>query len=256
MPRLFYLIGHNPNSVEAATRCLEAGANAIEPDVSHESGSFYVHERIPLVPSWILRLFRKSLTLPEYLTGLATYLGQSGRASQLALIAFDLKPPYDYDVNELDALVQAGFGARFPKVPILFTVSDPENMAWLGNLTPGASPRAVGVDEHATPDEVDAFFRTRPLRYTYANGTSVPLLSTTCFLGPVRRATALRANGPGPGFRLVYAWTVNGAHSMRAFLDSDVDGIITDKIEKLLGLLQAQYGGRYVLATADDNPFQ
>jgi hypothetical protein len=111
------------------------------------------------------------------------------------------------------------------------------------------------VDQSASPDEVDAFFRTRPLRYTYANGTSVPLLPTTCFLGSIRRAIPLHANGPGPGFHLVYAWTVNGGRSMTAFLDSDVDGIITDKVERLRDLLHANYAAKYVLATADDNPF-
>lgn len=258
MPRPFYLIGHNPNSVDAAARCLEAGANALEPDVCYEpkEDTFYVHERIPLVPTWILRLFRKHLTLQQYLAGLKTYLAQSGRESQLALIAFDLKPPYDYDVNTLGAVVHANFGVHFPKVAILATVSDPGAMAWLANLAPNETPRAVGVDDNATPEEVDAFLRTRPVRYTYANGTSVPLLPTTCYLGDIRKAVTLRASGSAQGFRLVYAWTVNSERSMRAFLDSDVDGLITDRIERLRDLLQTKYAATYALATADHNPFQ
>jgi hypothetical protein len=258
MARRFYLIGHNPNSVDAAARCLEAGANALEPDVCYEpkEDTFYVHERIPLVPTWILLLLRKRLTLQQYLDGLRTYLAQSGRGSQLALIAFDLKPPYTYDINVLGTVVHANFGVHFPKVAILATVSDPRDMAWLANLDPNGTPRAVGVDDHATPEEVNEFFRTRPVRYTYANGTSVPLLPTTCYLGDVRKAITLRANDPGPGFRLVYAWTVNSERSMTAFLDSDVDGLITDKIEKLRDLLQTKYAATYVLATADHNPFQ
>jgi hypothetical protein len=42
---------------------------------------------------------------------------------------------------------------------------------------------------------------------------------------------------------------------MRAYLDSDVDGLITDRVEKLRDLLRAEYGASYVLATSDHNPF-
>ena len=257
MPRPFYLIGHNPNSVEAAVRCLERGANALEPDVCFEpdSDDFYVHERIPLVPDWVLRLLRGHLTLRQYLAGLAAYLARSGRARQLALVAFDLKPPYRYDLERLACLVRDAFSADLPGTAILFTVADPDAMPWLAALAPAAPRSAAGVDSHATPEVVDGFFRTLPLRYTYADGTSVPLLPTTCYLGRVRRAVGLRRSGSGPGFSLVYAWTVNSARSMTAFLDSDVDGMITDRIERLGTLLQTSYAGRYSLATADDNPF-
>lgn len=255
MPRRFYLIGHNPDSVAAAARCLEAGANALEPDVCYEPAEddFFVHERIPLVPTWILRLFRKVPTLEQYLGGLKTYLAESGRGTQLALIAFDLKPPFSYDLERLAAVVRAAFSADFPGTAILFTVSDPAAMPWLATLAP-VSKMAVGVDGNAPPEEVDGFFRTRPLRYAFADGTSVPLLPTTCYLGRIRRAIVLRATGPGPGFRLVYAWTVNSTRSMKAFLDGDVDGLITDRVERLREVLRTTYADRYTLASAGENP--
>jgi hypothetical protein len=257
MPRPFYLIGHNPNSVASAARCLEAGANALEPDVCYEPKRrrFHVHEKIPLVPNWILRLFRRRLTLERYLDDLKGYLVETGRGSQLALIAFDLKPPYMFDLNELAGIVQARFGADFPRVSILATASDAQAMAWLSTLAPGGKPQAVGVDQNATPEEVDAFLRPRALPYTYAEGTSVPLLPTTCYLGRIRRAVALHARGPEPGFRLVYAWTVNSRRSMTRFLDREVDGLITDKVATLREVLETRYAHEYVLATADDEPF-
>jgi hypothetical protein len=257
MARRFYLIGHNPNSVAAAARCLEAGANAIEPDVCFESArdTFYVHEKIPLIPAWILRLFRRRLTLRQYLAGLKAYLARTGRGRQLALIALDLKPPYTYDLNRLAALVEAEFGADFPGTAILVTASDPDAMPWLATLAAGTPRRGVGVDQHATARAVHEFFRTRPLPYTYANGTSLPLVPTTWWLKHIRRAVALDASGPGAGFRLVYAWTVNARRSMRRFLDTEVDGTITDKVARLRGLLRAEYADQYVLATAADDPF-
>ncbi|HXY70169.1 MAG TPA: hypothetical protein VEH62_12015 [Gemmatimonadales bacterium] len=254
MPRRFYLVGHNPNSVAAAARCLEAGANALEPDVCFERNDFFVHERIPLVPDWILRLFRGSLTLRQYLDGLTAYLESTGRAGQLALIAFDLKPPYDYDLATLQQMVRDAFGGTFPGTAILFTAGDPAAMPWLAKLAP--APRTgVGVDGGATPEEVNDFFGGGTLRYTYADGTSVPLLPTTCWLGRIRRAIALRRTGARPGFSLVYAWTVNSTRSMTAFLESDVDGLITDRIEKLRHLLATKFADRYTLAAAGDDPF-
>jgi hypothetical protein len=258
MARRFYLIGHNPNSVAAAARCLEAGANAVEPDVCYEPAedTFYVHEKIRLIPDWILRLFRRRLTLPRYLAGLKAYLARSGRGPQLALIAFDLKPPYSYDLNRLVAVVHEGLLVHCPGTAILVTVSDADAMPWLATLTRNGRRKAVGVDQNSPPDVVNEFFRTRPLSYTYANGTSVPLLPTTCYLEHIRRAITLRAGGAEPGFRLVYAWTVNGKGSMRAFLDADVDGVITDKVERLRDLLRTEYADRYALATAADDPFR
>jgi hypothetical protein len=255
--RRFYLFGHNPNSVEEATRCLEAGANALEPDVCYDPAdrAFYVHEEIPLIPTWAAKWFRKNLRLEDYLKGIGGYLAESNSGSHLALIAFDLKPPYVYDINALEAVVQASFSASFPDVSVLTTISDPKQMNFLARVSPRFPRRAVGVDEYSSADEVDNFFRNRPLPYTYANGTSAPLLPTTHYLPDVQQAISLRQSGAGPGFRLVYAWTVTSESSMTAFLDADVDGLITDKIERLRDLLAQKYAGRYQLATAQDNPF-
>jgi hypothetical protein len=257
VPRKFYLIGHNPNSVEDAIACLEAGANALEPDVCYvlADRAFYVHEEIPLIPSSVSRWFRKHLRLEDYLKGVGRYLAESNRGSQLGLIALDLKPPYIYDINELEAIVQANFSAAFPDASILTTISDPKQMSFLAVLNPPAGRRGVGVDESSSAAEVDGFFRGWPLSYTYANGTSVPLVPTTRYLSDIRNAVRLRNSGDGRSFRLVYAWTVNAESSMAAFLDADVDGLITDKVERLRDLLAGEYAGRYVLATAHDNPF-
>ncbi|MGD1149123.1 MAG: hypothetical protein ABR961_14375 [Thermoanaerobaculaceae bacterium] len=79
--RKFYLIGHNPNSVGEAIRCLEAGANALEPDVCWDADdrAFYVHEEIPLIPTWAAKWFRKSLRLEDYLKGIGAYLKSNNR---------------------------------------------------------------------------------------------------------------------------------------------------------------------------------
>lgn len=255
MARPFYVIGHNPNSVRRAIRCLEEGANALEPDVCYELGTFYVHEKIPLVPGWLARLFRRSLTLAAYLRGLGEHLKQNRIGSQLALIAFDLKPPYTYDLSALESVIHDGFSCDFPHVAILTTASDRTAAAWLGRFVRRIGRRAVGVDEHWSAAEANEGLMSGALDYTYANGTSVPLCPTTRYLTDVRDAVALRAAGSARGFSLIYAWTVNAESSMAAFLDSDVDGLITDEIPRLRSLLEERYATTYVLATADDDPF-
>jgi hypothetical protein len=255
MARPFYVIGHNPNSVRRAIRCLEEGANALEPDVCWERGAFYVHEKIPLVPGWLLRLFRRSLTLAAYLRGLGEYLKEHQCGARLALIAFDLKPPYTYDLSTLESVIHDGFSSDFPHVAILTTASDRTAATWLGRFVRRIRRRAVGVDEHWSASEANDGLMPGPLDYTYANGTSFPLCPTTRYLADVRDAVALRAGGSARGFSLIYAWTVNAESSMTAFLDGDVDGLITDAIPRLRALLAERYATKYVLATAHDDPF-
>ena len=255
--RKFYLIGHNPNSVEKAIQCLEAGANALEPDVcwDKDDKAFYVHEEIPLIPTWASKWFRKSLRLEDYLKGVGDYLVKNNRTSQLALIAFDLKPRYFYAIDALEAVVQANFSMSFPGVSVLTTISDPTQMSFLAKASPQFPRRAVGVDENSSADQVNNLLRNGPLPYTYANGTSAPFFSTTHYLPDIQRAIILRNGGTSPGLRLVYAWTVNSESSMTVFLNSDVDGLITDKIEQLRDLLAKNYASRYRLATVEDQPF-
>ncbi len=42
LKKLFYILGHNPNSLEEAKDFLDRGANALEPDVVHAEGRYYI----------------------------------------------------------------------------------------------------------------------------------------------------------------------------------------------------------------------
>jgi hypothetical protein len=249
-PRPFFVIGHNPNTLNEAVQCLRDGANGLEPDVCYDadSNAFFVHEQLPLLPKFISKWIYGGVPLVDYLAGLKEHLTNTPGAN-LALIALDLKQPYIYDINLLLGIVKTQFSADLPNVSILTTVSTPEGMKFLANTTSQRPKDLVGVDEYLGPDEVAGFFKTTGLRYSYANGTSAPLISTTIYAKDIAQAITLRNAAAGTGPKLVYAWTVNSANSMRTYLDMDVDGLITDDISALVNLLKTDYGGRYVLAT-------
>ena len=251
MPRPFYVIGHNPNKVDEALRCLADGANGLEPDVCYDpdTNSFSVHEQLPVLPKWLSKWLYGGIALTDYLAQVADYLAGTPSAN-LALLAFDLKEPYTYDINLLLGLVKSNFSDRFPGVSILTTVSTSEGMRFLARAAAQRPNDFVGIDEYLPPDEVFGFFQSTGLRYTYANGTSVPLIPTTRYVKEISRALALRNSNPETGGpKLVYAWTVNSEASMRAYLDMDIDGLITDNIPALLQLLKTDYADRYVPAS-------
>ena len=53
---------------------------------------------------------------------------------------------------------------------------------------------------------------------------------------------------------VTYVYAINPADSMRTFIDAGVDGIITDELPTLMGIVQGRSDIR--LATRQDNPFQ
>ena len=156
MPRKFYLIGHNPNSVQEAIAYLQAGANALEPDVCYDQGtnSFYVHDEVvDFLPNWLY----SGPTLTSYLDDLVQAL-RGNPSLQLALLSFDLKSPYSYDINaQLYDTLRTHFSQFFPKVSILTTVGKSNGMNFLAQVSPQHPNEAVGVDGGASPDDVQTF---------------------------------------------------------------------------------------------------
>jgi hypothetical protein len=252
MSRKFYLIGHNPNNVQDAVAYLQAGANALEPDVCYDKGSktFYIHdELIDFLPNWLY----SGPKLTSYLDDLVKAL-QGNQSFQLALIAFDLKTPYSYDINaQLYNIIRTHFSQFYPKVSILTTVGSSKGMSFMSQVSPQYPNEAVGVDEGTSPDDVQAFFQLRGLHFTYANGTT--FTPVTWVKGDIAHAIQLRDQARGGSFKLVYVWTVISSSHMQFYLDMGVDGMITGNVALLSSLLKTKYVNQYVLATQDDFPF-
>jgi glycerophosphoryl diester phosphodiesterase len=255
MKQKFYIIGHNPNSVGAAIRCLKNGANAIEPDIRYlpvYDEKFFVYDLATENP--------KNHTLKDYLTGLSAALNRE--KLNLALIAFDLKPIYSKEM-ESDTLVYMKeffdqlneyFFNTYTSVPVLLTVGDPSGKPLLATAKPYLKyNQAVGVDEGDMPHCVAEYFEKEQMPCAYANGTSSPFASPGKFKQLIKEAVALKRQTNE--LKLVYTWTANSLKTMRDFVNVGVDGMITDRVTRLRTLIDTKYKSSIELATANDNPF-
>lgn len=255
LKRKFYIIGHNPNSVTKAIRCLKAGANAIEPDIRYlpeQDGKFFVYD--------LAAFNRKQHTLRDYLIGLSAAL--NSEKLNLALLAFDLKPVCSKNV-ESDSIIYMKeffdqldeyFFSTYTPVPMLLTVGKPSEKSFLANAKPHLKAnQAVGVDEGDTAQSVVDFFKNYQMPLAYAAGTSSPFASPEKFKPLIKDALALKQLTPE--LKLVYTWTVNSGKTMRDYLNLGVDGMITGKVERLKTLVDTEYQETIELATPDYNPF-
>jgi len=257
MPKNFYIIGHNPNTIEEAHEYLSNGANSIEPDICYHKDlpeKFYVHEDIEQIPDFIEDMFRTEyISMKDYLNDLKKLLKENPQ-HDLKLIAFDLKPDYSYDINGLYKIIRENFSDEFPNVKILTTVSTSDAKDFLAGLKSQRANEAVGVDEDAEPEEVNNYFKERGMNHNFGSGSS--------FFSPVREKyvehikTALRLRDDN-GFKLVHAWCVNDEDDMRVYLDLErpIDGILTDVPAKLKKLIEShEYCTKFTL-DFEDNTF-
>lgn len=255
LKRKFYIIGHNPNSVTKAMRCLKDGANAIEPDIrylpQHEE-KFFVYD--------LVTLNRKRHTLKDYLIELSARLNDE--KLNLALLAFDLKPFCSENADtesavymkEFFGLLNEYFFSTYSPVPVLLTVGKPSEKALLAKAKPYLKAnQAVGVDQGDTPRSVVDYYKNEQIPLAFAAGTSSPFASPEKFKPLIKEALVLKEHTPE--LKLVYTWTANSGKTMRDFLNLGVDGMITGRAERLRNLIDTEYHETIELATPDYNPF-
>ena len=237
MPRPFYLIGHNPNSVDEAIRCIRAGANAIEPDLYFKDGEFYVNEVIPFVS----KIFppKKGPVLKDYLTDLKHAL-MADPSLQLALIMWDTKNMDQYNVNDLFAILRQYFINFFPQISVGVTTGDKKYLQCFDTLIAETNQEIAGIDGMCTVDEARHYFESRGLNYMYANGTGVPLWPTTLdrYKHQIMRAVTIRDHPQNHYLRWVYVYTVNNANHIREYLRLNLDGLNTDNVALVKSILQ------------------
>jgi hypothetical protein len=237
-PRPFYLIAHNPNTVDKATACLAAGANALEPDVFYTDNNFYVMGMVPLWSKIFPR--KKGPLLTDYLNELQTKIFTSQTTNpplQLALLLFDTKNIDQYVIDKLLEVVRDNF--TLPQVRIGITTGNKNFIYRFKAFSPKSLNEIVGVDGGCSAADADSFFQRAKMDYTYASGTSVPLVATTSpkYFNEIRAAIQLRDSSNAYKPTMVYAWTVNSKESMRAYVRLGVDGLITDKIMDAVGVI-------------------
>ena len=246
--RPFYIIGHNPNTIDEAREFLENGANAIEPDIVYAEGRFYVCHHAQLS-------YDNTPTVEDYLKELKALLitGQY----DLALMIWDMKET-DFDPNQFMAIVKENFsGMPFDGITMLMTHSDDHD--FLNRYKGGYDNVGIGVDESDMPPSIlEKIFKNGGQKnFTYADGITTVVSKTGVFTN-VREAQHCRDVGEGPGFRIIYTWVLSLGASMRKYLNASIDGIMVDvgSVKRLKELVTTlPYNEVYQLAQNGYNPF-
>jgi hypothetical protein len=244
MRRPFLIIHHNPNLIGSAEEkntvvwALEQGANALGPDVVfHENKLWVMHYNSPAE-----RHDGKPM-LHEYLSQLADVL-QKNPSYKLSLIAFDIKNTDDskFDFSLMQKIISENFSNRIRGVKMLFTT--PSDFDFLLNyvgphLEPG---QAMGVDEFDEPLEADMRFKDNGFPYIYGLGNNT-------FFNNVRKPIlqAIEMRNKGNSFKLVFPWVIDYTHSLRKYLNLEVDGIMTNEPARLKKLVESEYYDIYDL---------
>jgi glycerophosphoryl diester phosphodiesterase len=248
--RPFYIVGHNPNTIPDVIAALDAGANAIEPDVNvfaHNEGELCIShsEGEPGAPS-----------LTQFLSSLHDVAIQH---PALALVVFDCKekvatPQHGTTLlKAIRTLLTPGADLN-----VIISVSSLSETAIFDNVKNGLESReGLMIDEENDPIAVSNFFTTNGVEdQCFGNGISF----LNEILGPnvrpsMERACEFRAESNRT--RFIYVWTVQDDDLLCEYIRIGVDGIITDDVAKLRGICnESQFRSVIRLATRNDNPFK
>lgn len=266
--RPFYVFAHNPNRLSDVRSELGHGANALEPDVNTVAAT--------AVPgcgaTGDLNISHDGFCgdfpgftgtgLTEYLDGLNKIARgadtglASGVGEKLALVVFDIKPDAATaasGVALLDAirahLTKAGT-ADAVDLTIILSVGTRSDKAVFDRLRQGPAPatpdstlrylgprEGVQVDAEDDPDAIVTFFTDRSFtNIGYGDGTLGP---GPHLIKAMDRASYLRT-AYGVLKTVTYAYTINLDDSMRDFISTGADGIISDDIADLKAVIDAR----------------
>jgi hypothetical protein len=253
----FYVMGHNPNTLQEAADFMKAGANALEPDICFDAdlpGQFFVSHG-----GFGSNEFITENSLVTYLTGLKKLITDPANKFNLALIAFDIKTP-SFDINHFLNIVFDNF-SNSPVcngVALLITVGSLSDIGFLNAYDQTKENVALGIDEEKVAANVEAGFKAQgQKRFAYANGNLIPGIKFGLFKS-IMAAKGLQAAGDGESFKLIYAWVLNSESSIRSYLDLHIDGLIVDQqtVPHLLQMLKDEhFAPMYELAPNGYNPF-
>ena len=253
----FYIMGHNPNTLQETADFLKAGANALEPDICFDAnlpGQFFVSHG-----GFGSNEFIPENSLVTYLTGLKKLITDPANNFNLALIAFDIKTP-SFDINQFIKIVFDNFSSSpiCNGVALLITVGSLSDIGFLNAYDQTKENVALGIDEEKVPQAVEAGFRAgAQKRFAYANGNLFPAIKFGLFKS-IMAAKGLQVAGGGESFKLIYAWVLNSESSIRSYLDLHIDGLIVDQqtVPHLLQILKDEhFAPMYELAMNGYNPF-
>lgn len=251
-PRPFYVSGHNPNTITEVMNALNAGANAIEPDVN-------VYEDDPSQLCISHNEGDSSApTLEQFLRDLHALAVHDGPGRNLSLVLFDCKPKAstpEFGLILLTAIRK--FLTYDTGINIILSVADFSQAAVFDQIKHQLGEReGLSIDEEDDPIAVSGLFtQVSVANQAYGNGISIALSSITAPEVPpsMERACAYRAATDQTKF--VYAWTVNDRELMQEYIRIGVDALITDEVKDLVQLVN-QNRSVIRMANRHDNPLR
>jgi glycerophosphoryl diester phosphodiesterase len=251
-PRPFYVMGHNTNTMEEVRIALNAGANALEPDVN-----VYADDPSRLCISHG-EGDEKAPALEDFLRDLCVLAQEEGPGSRLSLIVFDCKPKAC--TPEFGVILLRAIRACLTKetgIHIIISVADFDQCRLFDQIKEQLLEReGLSIDEEDDPIAVSAYFTEAGVQNQgYGNGISVgnPSLTAPELRPSMERVCAFRA--ATNHVRFVFAWTINDDALIREYLQIGVDGLITDDVADVLRIVQ--HNPTLVrMANRDDNPMR
>lgn len=247
--RQFYIIGHNPNTIEEAAIYLKNGANGLEPDIVFAEGKYYISHTHH-------HSYKDIITLQDYLLLLKKMVTKGGY--NLALIIWDMKDT-NFDLNEFIGIVKENFSGGFcDGVCMLMTHAD--DYKFISSYQGKFENVGVGVDESNVPPSVlEQVFKNAGLKnYSYADGITTFLKKPGVYKNTREAIQCRFKNGP-ESFGIIYTWVLSQESSMCDYLDSYVDGIMVDagEVLQLREIIHTfPYDNFYELARNGHNPFK
>jgi len=285
--RPFYIVGHNPNTLEEVNGDLDAGANALEPDIMKfnddaaysvgstinqskgKSGLFVYHDHVKITT-------RMPMTVEKYFAEIATLI-KNGKA--IALITVDVKSPvYGSGAALVTAVHEAFQGLSAAQQPwVIYNTGDNNGetdtffTAIAGMLT---DREGMMIDGTQDPVAVYNKLLGKSKNGLVGYGTggqgfssgSFPKVSLSIDLATwIRTSQGLKSSVPYV-FPVPSSGSAAGVDWFQSFMDAGVDGLIPDldlnpsapaSTQAQIRALKAKVvaSSSYYVATVNDNPF-
>jgi hypothetical protein len=263
----FYIVAHNPNIIANVKIYLDAGVNALEPDVCFSSKSahpdrYYVsHDHTSSNEDSYD--FDHEHSLANYMQQLAALLVSTEKSYDLALIWFDYKDSPEGDINEMLKIVHDNFtvvNAKCAGVAIMVSVAHISDASFVNGYDQSIPNAGVAIDQDDDAVGVcGSFVSALQTRFAYADGIMVGG-SPIGIYKSVMKAKVLQAQAKSPDeqFKMVHTWVLASDNSLRSYLDLHIDGIIVNPstVPTLISMLkEPHYLPMYELATNGYNPW-
>jgi hypothetical protein len=253
-PRPFYVIGHNPNTVEDILAALKGGANALEPDIMKVNcgGQDYLID------------FDEDLGLPDDCGELklvewcdaVNSIAQTNK--NLSLVVFDIKDKAKDASNGpliLDT-VRNHLNTNGVNLNVIYSTAYTNRGTVFDQMYSQLGPReGVQFDGDDRPWVTLDYFFSRGFsgNIGFGDGDGIEYGPLTRVMD---RAAFLRASIGFPR-AVSYVWLIDLEASMNHYINCGVDGMIVKAgNESQLTNVVAQNHPEIRLATRDDNPFQ